>query len=284
MPDTLKPSPTVDTFAERLQKAMRRHRPEAPDTTEAPRLNPTPLPATDAPDAVGGQCTDDDPTCVPIGHGEYIVRDDDCLSSIAKETGRLWETIWNDAANESLREARKDPNVLLPGDRVTIPPLRQKSEPGQTEMRHRFVRIGQPTVFQLRVAHNGKPLAQRPYTMKYDNGEEFSSATNSEGFLRCPMPSDATHGHLMVAAGKDEENEPSREYKLHFGKLEPIESMIGVQQRLRNLGFYEGPNTNELDDRTQRALKSYQTARNGLEATGKPDASTREQLKKEHGS
>jgi hypothetical protein len=284
MSNTLKPAPSTDTFAERLQKAMQRHRPEAPDTTEAPRSNPTVPPASSAPDLGGGPCTDDDPTCVPVGQGEYVIKDNDCLSSIAKETGRLWETIWNDEANAGLREARKDPNVLLTGDRLTIPPLRQRAEPGQTEMRHRFVRIGQPTVFQLRLAHNGKPLAQRPYTMKYDNGEEFKSATNSDGFLRCPMPSDADTGHLTLLAGQDEEAQPQREYKLNFGKLQPIESLTGVQQRLRNLGFYEGPNTHELDERTHKALKSYQADRDGLAATGKPDSATRARLKEEHGS
>jgi hypothetical protein len=161
MPSTLNPPSAADAFAERLRHAMRRHGSGEADissTAEAPDADPIEPAATATADA--DRCADEHPACVSVGEGEYVVGEHDCLSSIAKQTGRLWETIWNDPANTVLREARKDPNVLLTGDRVTIPPLRQRSEPGQTELRHRFVRVGQPTVFQLRLAHNGEPLAQ----------------------------------------------------------------------------------------------------------------------------
>lgn len=277
MPETLEPNQTVDLFAERLRKAMQR--PAAIERGGAERP-----PRAEAPTA-DDHCHDDDPApCAPVGEGEHVVREGDCLSSIARQTGRLWETIWNDPANAALRAARRDPNVLLPGDRLTIPPLRPRSEPAQTEMRHRFVRLGQPTVFQLRLAHNGRPLAQRSYTLTYDNGEEFSGVTNMDGFLRCPMPSDALHGRLAVAGGSDDATDDSLEYTLRFGRLQPVESLVGVQQRLRNLGLYDGANTGELDERTRSAIEVYQTARSGLNATGTPDAATRQRLREEHGS
>ncbi len=121
MPETLTPSAAADSFADRLRDALQRHRPEAPETA---------TPGADSQQ----QCQDDDPlSCDPVGSGEYEVKSGECLSSIAKKTGRLWQTIWEHEANAELRETRKDPNVLATGDRLTIPPLRQRSEPGETE-------------------------------------------------------------------------------------------------------------------------------------------------------
>lgn len=267
MPETLTQPPAGESFADRLRDALHSHRPQEPQT------------ATRRADAQQ-QCQDDDPlTCDPVGAGEYEVKSGECLSSIAKKTGRLWQTIWEHEANAELRETRKDPNVLATGDRLAIPPLRQRSEPGETEKRHRFVRIGQPTIFQLRLAHNGKPLANRTFTIKYDDDcEPFASATNNEGFLRCPMPSDARTGKLLVGKGEEQ-----REYRLNFGKLEPVEHLIGVQQRLRNLGFYDGPDKSELDAKLRTAIEHFQR-HHGVTVTGRPDKTTRTTLRERHGS
>ncbi len=257
----LSPSERSDDFTNRLRQAMRRHAIDtaAPTPEAEPTAEPVAVPA-------------------PAGQGDLVVLEGDCMSSIAAQTGHLWQTIWDEPANAELKDIRKDPNVLAIGDRMTIPPLRPKSEPGETDRRHKFVRIGQPTIFRLRLAENGNPLANQEYTLRFEDGTELCSATNDRGQLECPMPSTARRAKLTLRS-----KEESRDFALHFGNLEPTELLRGVQQRLRHLGFYSGPIDGAYTKQVTAAIKSYQISR-GLEPTATADAETCDRLREEHGA
>lgn len=253
-----------DPFAQALQRALRT------------KKNAAAAQAADA--ATQGDSEPAVTLPAPVGQGDYIVGETDCLSTIAAETGHLWQTIWDEPANTDVREVRQDPNVLAAGDRLTIPPLREKTEPGETEMRHRFVRIGQPTVFRLRLADNGVPLAHQPFQLKFDRGEPFSNATNSEGYMEAPVPPQARRGTLEIGTGEE-----VRTYELSFGALEPLTHLAGIQQRLRNLGLFAGAIDGALSKRLTRGIKAFQRQQK-LPVTGQPDAATLARLEKEHGS
>src|SRR4030042_4505822 len=106
----------------------------------------------------------------PIGDGEYKVKQGECISSIAYKTGHYWETMWNDPANTRVQEVRKDPYILLPDDRLHIPPLRPKFEDGSTEQKHRFRRKGVPEKIHIRLLNiNDEPLANVPYKALIDS-------------------------------------------------------------------------------------------------------------------
>src|SRR6185503_16443662 len=95
--------------------------------------------STGGPEDNGGGGTGG-PDCPPVGDGEYEVRQGECVESIAFANGLSWETVWNDPKNAKVKDARKDPNVLLPGDRLHVRDLEKKQVDGATEKRHKFKR------------------------------------------------------------------------------------------------------------------------------------------------
>jgi len=243
----------------------------------------------------------------PVGQGDHVVRSGECISKIAKDTGHFWETIWNDPANAELKEVRKDPNVLMVDDRVTIAELRERSEDCATEQLHRFRRLGEPAKLKMRLMREPEPPAEEqeddddtqdadspqaeqaeqmedepranvPYNLEID-GETTSGQTDDDGYLEHKMPGNAKRGKLTIEPGTPEETV----IPLQLGKLDPITEIPGVKQRLYNLGFDCGDQSEEMTPEFETALKLFQE-KHGLEQTGKPDQQTRDKLKEVHGS
>jgi N-acetylmuramoyl-L-alanine amidase len=194
---------------------------------------------------------------------------------IALQSGHFWETIWEDPANAELRARRQIPNVLYEGDIVFVSPLRRKEEPGVTETRHRFRRLGEPSRLRIVVLNVDEPRRNEPYRLVID-GEQRTGVLNERGELDVPVPGDARQGELYVGEGEDEEK-----YTIGLGTLSPLDTVRGIQERLANLGFQCGGVTGKMNARTRGALARFQ-ARNGLPPTGKADPTTRQELKDAH--
>lgn len=212
----------------------------------------------------------------PLGQGEYVVRQGDCLASIAQQFGHLWQRIWEDPANAELRSVRKDSRVLLPGDRLTIPEKQQKYEPGQTEMRHRFQLKGRPDRFRVRVLRDGEARGNEKYVLDVD-GEIHRGVTQADGLVVCRIKPEARRARLAVGEGENEQ-----EFRFLLGGIDPVTEISGVQQRLRNLGFDCGEVDGKLGPQTRDAIREYQRTR-GLNETGEPDEATREKLQSDYG-
>lgn len=205
-----------------------------------------------------------------VGEGDYVIKQGDCISSIAKDRGHFWQTIWNHPANAALKRVRKTPNVLMPGDRLTIPPLRVKQEQGATEQKHRFRRRGEPSALRLRVLECGEPVANERYVLKVD-GELFSGTTDGQGRLFVPIPGIAREGELRVG---------ERVYQLALGGIDPLSEISGIQSRLANLR-YNCEVTGRLDQQTFEALNRFRQAA-GLPASDTIDDETRDALEHWH--
>jgi len=215
---------------------------------------------------------------LPAGEGDYVVQQGDCISSIAYEHGFLWKSIWNHPDNSGLKQARKNPNVLLPGDRVTIPPRQQKDEAGATEMRHRFRRKGVPERLQIRLLdQKGNPRRNLSYKITID-GQVRQGKTDGRGALNEPIAPNARGGELVIGKGALAET-----YPLLLGHADPVTTTAGLQKRLNNLGWNCGPEDGVLGDETRQAIEEFQSLY-GLPVNGTADEATREKLLAVHAS
>lgn len=213
-----------------------------------------------------------------VGQGAHIVSAGECLSSIAYEHGHHWKTILTAVENAELRSVRTNHHVLLPGDRLTIPPIRPKEENAGTDERHTYVLRGVPEIFRLRLLDEAdEPRANLHYTLVID-GRISEGTTDAEGELKHSIPPNARRATIVIDSGEEQE-----EIELRLGDLNPKDTITGVQARLRNLGFDCGNVDGVLGPKTRKALHRFQR-RSRLEPTGEPDDATINALEGLHGS
>lgn len=186
----------------------------------------------------------------PTGQGDYTVGNGDCIESIAQDHGHFWKTVWNDPANAQLKKERKDPNVLLPGDLVTIPPIEQKEVSKGTDAKHKFRLKGVPSILKMVIKDMDEVVKNAKCTIVID-GKVSESQTDSGGKVEIPIPPNAQSGKLIVL---DDGNE--LEFDLKLGSVDPLESLSGIQARLANLGYKVTPSGN-WDAQTEDAIDKF---------------------------
>jgi hypothetical protein len=208
---------------------------------------------------------------------EYQVNAGDCVKSIAHEYGRYWETVWNDGKNADLKKRRKNPNILMAGDVLWIPPLREEEASCASGARHKFRFKGAPAKIEFVIKKDNEPVKNMPYTAIID-GQSSTGNTDGNGKVTLKIMPEACSGELRVG------NPPKETvYPVRLGALDPVEELSGVRHRLTNLGYFTGEDAEgEMGEGTVLALKRFQRD-NGMAPTGKLDDATREKLKQIHG-
>jgi hypothetical protein len=204
---------------------------------------------------------------------EHVIEQGQGLSYLCELYGFSPARIWDDPANEALRAARSDPNVLLPGDVVTIPDKTAGHVPAPTGKRHRFVRKGVPALFRLQLLDGATPRASAPYALEID-GRTISGTTDAQGRVEAWVPNRARTGLLRFG-------DRNEELELEFGFLDPVDALTGVQKRLTNLGFDCAYEAGAMGPGTRAALLHFQ-ATAGLPETGEADDATRQRLVQLH--
>lgn len=208
----------------------------------------------------------DEGTTYTVGAGEGI-------AAIAKTHGYLWKTLWEHGRNSALRGRRKNPNQLLEGDELYLPPKGRKQVTKPTDARHAFKRKGEPTRLKLQLLDLDEPRRNEPYTLTFGD-QVIHGTTDGEGRIDQPIPGEVSAATLMLDTAREI-------YSIAVGELDPVDQLTGVQQRLGNLGYDCNDEPGELGEGTHDALARFQGA-HGLDANGEADDATRAKLRELH--
>ncbi len=203
---------------------------------------------------------------------QHIIEAGESTESVAWDNGHFWETVWNDGGNADLKQRRQDPNILEEGDVLVVPDRRPKQEPGATDLRHRFRRKGVPSMLRVRLLDQDKPRAGVRWILKFGR-KSISGATDAEGWIKCPIMPDVTDGSLTLETGEV--------YNFEIGTVRPVKSLRGLQNRLRNLGYYGGAIDGEMSSELSAAIEKFQMHYQ-LPATGQADEATESKLLELH--
>ncbi|HKO55201.1 MAG TPA: peptidoglycan-binding domain-containing protein [Thermoanaerobaculia bacterium] len=216
----------------------------------------------------------------PLGDGDCVVEPGDCIVSIAARHGHLPDTIWNDPANQALKDGRDKGEVLLPGDRVTVMPLRIKEEPREAGAAYVFKRIGVPVKFTLVLQDDeGNAFAGKKYELTVE-GKTQQGTSDDTGKIECFVDPLARDGELKVWLEEPGLPNPWTQ-QVQLSALCPVAHTLGVQQRLANLGYYTGALDGIAGPGLAAAITLFQTEQQ-MEVTGEADQTTRDKLVELH--
>ena len=212
---------------------------------------------------------------------QHVVAQGECLSLIARRHGFAdWKTIYDHPDNAALKKARPNPNLLFPGDVVTIPDLTPKVLALATGKKHRIVIKRPRKVLRLMICgRDGSALSGLAYTLAFGDGLlRQGKSTDGKGKLEEPVPDGVTAAILTI---------DGQTLQLRFGHLNPLaqtrdEGLSGVQSRLINLGYRAGNAEGVPTAQTRIALELFQHDQQ-IQVTGQPDAATVDKLKNQHG-
>jgi Putative peptidoglycan binding domain len=209
-----------------------------------------------------------------VAQGEY-------LSMIAAEYGfRDYTIIWDHPNNAQLKDLRKNPNVLFPGDSLFIPDKEEKQEQGATSKRHTF-QVKQEKL-KLRLVLEDiyeKPIANAACVLFVEE-ERFQVTTDGSGKIEQEIPLNAQKGLLIITS--DQTPFEHDFLPLKIGHLDPVDTVSGQRTRLNNLGYFAGDSDDPKDPAFLSAAEEFQCDYS-LSVDGDVGPQTQARLKQVHG-
>lgn len=113
-------------------------------------------------------------------------------------------------------------------------------------------------------------------------GKTVVTTSCADGLVEADIPKDATSCTLTMWL-EDFPDGPTRTWLVNLEPLAPPNEVRGAQQRLRNLGYYDGSDSGTLDEPTEVALRHFQEDMLPQAVTGKLDPPTVLALRTVHG-
>ena len=212
---------------------------------------------------------------------QYRVKQGDYLTKIANENGFVdYRTIWDHPQNKQLKDKRKNPNVLAPGDELFIPDKAGKDEEAATDQKHTYVAKTSKNMLRLILEDlYGNPIANAKCELQVE-GKVFEIVSGADGKIEHEIPATAQNAELVVKEGDTALKNVKLDVKI--GHLDPVEGESGQKARLSNLGYYLGRLDVDNPAKFRSAVEEFQCD-NGLKVDGDCGPKTQAKLKQVHG-
>ncbi|MFY8326655.1 PGRP and LysM peptidoglycan-binding domain-containing protein [Pseudoalteromonas sp. ZZD1] len=192
---------------------------------------------------------------------QHTVAQGETLLRIARQYGyQTSKALYNHPSNAEFRALRPDPNLIYPGDKLTIPPKKEKFMPLRTNSLNSFVVQNEQEYFRLKVAYDdGDDITGKRVVLNIGD-QTIDTVLESDGLIEIKLEhSDALTGSVDLYL-KDGEATPSKSFTVQVGNLDPIDTLSGVQGRCNMLGFNCGKVDGINGAKTKAGVKEFQQA------------------------
>ncbi len=157
----------------------------------------------------------------------YVVAQGDTLTSLAAKSGAPRDVIWTNPKNADLAKTRTNPDVLLPGDMLYLPP---PPDQDPTSLQVGSVNTFVSPVEYMPIQVLMPEFAGSAYTALADGTALDPGSVEPDGKLALAVPVDAGIVEVTFTS-------PAGLVDLLVGHLDPVDSLSGRRQRLQNLGY-----------------------------------------------
>jgi len=143
----------------------------------------------------------------------HVIRQGEFLSMLASRFGFDADEVWNDSANDELRERRSSPEMLAPGDVVYLPDAAPEPRSLSARTNNRF-RGRLPTVpVEVAFHYGGEPIANTSCTVE-GLPQPLNTETDGDGVARFDAPMNS--GEVWVVF-----EDPAAGFRVMVGHLDP---------------------------------------------------------------
>ena len=201
----------------------------------------------------------------------YVIKQGDHLGLLAHKFGFDADTVWNDPANDALRKVRPNPNILLAGDQLYIPDqVDRQPLTLVTGQMNSFVSPDPPmvTITHQFIGSDPSAYATKAYSIQ-ELGQLTGLETNEDGMVKFEAPVTLDTATVVFT-------DTGESWALAIGNLDPIDTPIGVFERLQNLGHIDSTVQYDFEsvannlDVMRVGLRSFK----GAQPAGDPPAPT----------
>jgi LysM repeat protein len=215
---------------------------------------------------------------------QHTVAQGETLLRIAKQYGyQTSKALYNHPSNAEFKALRPDPNLIYPGDKITIPPKKEKFIPLRTNSINSFVVQNEKEYFRLQIIHeDGDDITGKRIVITIGS-QTIDTVLPSNGLIEVELnKNDSLTGQVDLYL-KEDQSSPSESFTAQVGHLDPIDTLSGVQARCNLLGFDCGTVDGINGSKTKAGVRDFQYEHD-LEVDGIAGAKTKAKLQQVFGS